>query len=154
MKCDGFKSRPKKKTTLSSRKTCQWWFGFSDDGDSRQKRRTHQIFLNHASFVHSEDGEVYYDGLRVDLHFLLRAFYFSKPTTLIFLRSTQEEKMADEEKSIPCGYFLTDYERDLLRLPIEDALWKYLRITCEQMEFDLVKIQDNQASFVQDNGQN
>lgn len=40
--------------------------------------------LNHASFVHSEDGEVYFDGLRVDLNFLLRAFYFSKPTTLIF----------------------------------------------------------------------
>jgi hypothetical protein len=40
--------------------------------------------LNHASFVHSENGEVYFDGLRVDLNFLLRAFYFSKPTTLIF----------------------------------------------------------------------
>lgn len=40
--------------------------------------------LNHASFVHSEDGEVYFDGLRADLNFLLRAFYFSKPTTLIF----------------------------------------------------------------------
>ena len=40
--------------------------------------------LNHASFVHGEDGEVYFDGLRVDLNFLLRAFYFSKPTTLIF----------------------------------------------------------------------
>lgn len=41
-------------------------------------------FLNHASFVHSENGEVYFDGLRVDLNFLIRAFYFSKPTTLIF----------------------------------------------------------------------
>lgn len=40
--------------------------------------------LNHASFVHAEDGEVYFDGLRVDFNFLLRAFYFSKPTTLIF----------------------------------------------------------------------
>jgi len=40
--------------------------------------------LNHASFIHSEDGEVYFDGLRVDLNFLLRAFYFSKPTTLMF----------------------------------------------------------------------
>jgi hypothetical protein len=40
--------------------------------------------LNHASCVYSEDGEVYFEGLRVDLNFLLRAFYFSKPTTLIF----------------------------------------------------------------------
>lgn len=40
--------------------------------------------LNHVSFVHSEDGEVYFDGLRVDLNFLLRAFYFSRPTTLVF----------------------------------------------------------------------
>jgi hypothetical protein len=40
--------------------------------------------LNHVSFVHSEEGEVYFDGLRVDLNFLLRAFYFSRPTTLVF----------------------------------------------------------------------
>jgi glycine cleavage system protein P-like pyridoxal-binding family len=40
--------------------------------------------LNHASFVHAEEGDVYFDGLRVDFNFLLQAFYFSKPTTLIF----------------------------------------------------------------------
>lgn len=40
--------------------------------------------LNHVSFVHSEDGEIYFDGLRVHLNFLLRAFYFSRPTTLVF----------------------------------------------------------------------
>lgn len=40
--------------------------------------------LNHVSFVHSEEGEVYFDGLRVNLNFLLRAFYFSRPTTLVF----------------------------------------------------------------------
>lgn len=40
--------------------------------------------LNHVSFVHSEEGEVYFDGLRVDLNFLLQAFYFSRPTTLVF----------------------------------------------------------------------
>lgn len=39
--------------------------------------------LNHVSFVHSKDGEVYFDGLRVTLDFLLRAFYFSTPTTLM-----------------------------------------------------------------------
>lgn len=41
--------------------------------------------LNHVSFIHSENGEVYYDGLRTHLDFLLRAFYYSRPTTLIFL---------------------------------------------------------------------
>ncbi len=40
--------------------------------------------LNHVSFVHAEDGEIYFDGLPVDLNFLLRAFYFSRPTTLMF----------------------------------------------------------------------
>ncbi|MBX7231410.1 MAG: hypothetical protein K1X29_04930 [Bdellovibrionales bacterium] len=40
--------------------------------------------LNHVSFVHSEDNEVYFDSLQVGLNFLLRAFYFSRPTTLIF----------------------------------------------------------------------
>lgn len=51
--------------------------------------------LNHASFIHSEDGEVYFDGLRVDLNFFLRAFYFSRPTTLLFVNSkkaTMNEK--------------------------------------------------------------
>lgn len=40
--------------------------------------------LNHISFIHSENSEVYYDGLRTHLDFLLRAFYYSRPTTLIF----------------------------------------------------------------------
>lgn len=50
-------------------------------------------------------------------------------------------------------YFLTDYERDLLRLPIQEPLRKYPGIGREQMESDLVKIQDNQALFEQENGQ-
>lgn len=62
--------------------------------------------------------------------------------------------MADENEPLPWDYFLTDYERDLLRLPIEDALRKYPHIRREQMESDLVKIQENQARFEQDNGQN
>lgn len=41
--------------------------------------------INHASFIHSENGEVYYDGLRVDLNFLIRTLYFSRPNTLLFL---------------------------------------------------------------------
>jgi len=62
--------------------------------------------------------------------------------------------MADENEPLPWDYFLTDYERDLLRLPIKDALRKYPGIGRGQMESDLVKIQENQAYFEQDNGQN
>lgn len=40
--------------------------------------------VNHVSFIHSESGEVYFDGLRVDLNFLIKAFYYSRPTTLLF----------------------------------------------------------------------
>ena len=40
--------------------------------------------INHISFVHAKNGEVFFDGLPVDLNFLLRAFYFSRPTTLMF----------------------------------------------------------------------
>lgn len=62
--------------------------------------------------------------------------------------------MADENELLPWDYFLTDYERDLLRLPIEDALRKYPSISREQMESDLAKIQENQAHFEQCNRQN
>lgn len=62
--------------------------------------------------------------------------------------------MDDENEQLPWDYFLTDYERDLLRLPIEDALRKYPRISREQAEVDLGKIQEMQASFERENGQN
>ncbi|GEM_PF-7128248 len=62
--------------------------------------------------------------------------------------------MADENEPLPWDYFLTDYERDLLRLPIEDALRKYPRISREKMESDLVKLQENQDRFEEENGQN
>lgn len=62
--------------------------------------------------------------------------------------------MADENESLPWDYFLPDYERDLLRMPIEDALRKYPSTSREQMESDLVKIQENQAHFMLANGQN
>lgn len=62
--------------------------------------------------------------------------------------------MTDENEPLLWDYFLTDYERDLLRLPIEHAPRKYPKILREQMESDLVKIQENQAGFEQDNGQN
>lgn len=62
--------------------------------------------------------------------------------------------MADENEKLPWDYFLTEYERDLLRLLIEDALRKYPSISREQMESDLGKILENQARFEQNNGQN
>lgn len=40
--------------------------------------------LNHVSFIHCEGDEIYFDGLRTDLNFLIRAFYYSRPTTLVF----------------------------------------------------------------------
>ncbi len=61
--------------------------------------------------------------------------------------------MDDKDEPLPWDYFLTDYERDLLRLPIEDAMRKYPAIGREQMESDLAKIQEMQASFEQENGQ-
>lgn len=45
--------------------------------------------LNHASFIHSENGEVYFDGLRADLNFLIRTLYFSRTNTLLFLASNE-----------------------------------------------------------------
>ena len=43
--------------------------------------------INHASFIHCEGNEIYFDGLRADLNFLIRAFYYSRPTTLVLLGS-------------------------------------------------------------------
>ncbi|PIU01237.1 MAG: hypothetical protein COT74_01655 [Bdellovibrionales bacterium CG10_big_fil_rev_8_21_14_0_10_45_34] len=54
--------------------------------------------LNHVSFIHSEKGEVYFDGLRSNLDFLLSAFYFSRPTTLIFFGLNVEEDNVSRRK--------------------------------------------------------
>lgn len=62
--------------------------------------------------------------------------------------------MADENEPLPWDYFLTNYERDLLRLPLEDALRKYPNISQEQMESDLTELREIQASFELENGQN
>lgn len=61
--------------------------------------------------------------------------------------------MADRNEPLPWDYFLTDYERDLLRLPIENALQKYPSISRGQMESDLVKMKKNQACFELESGQ-
>lgn len=40
--------------------------------------------LNHVSFIHCVSDEVYFDGLRADFNFLIRAFYYSRLTTMVF----------------------------------------------------------------------
>lgn len=62
--------------------------------------------------------------------------------------------MTDENEPLPWDYFLTDYERDLLRLPLENAMQKYPGVGREQMESDLAKLREMQASFERENGQN
>lgn len=61
--------------------------------------------------------------------------------------------MGDENEPLPWDYFLTGYERDLLRLPLEDAMQKHPGIGREQMESDLTELREMQASFEQENGQ-
>lgn len=61
--------------------------------------------------------------------------------------------MNDKSEPLPWDYFLTNYERDLLRLSLEEAFRKYPGLTREQAESDLAEIQKNQTSFVQANGQ-
>lgn len=48
--------------------------------------------------------------------------------------------MADEDEPLPWDYFLTDYERDLLQLPIEDVVLKYLNLSIEQVQADRVEL--------------
>ena len=60
--------------------------------------------------------------------------------------------MAYKSEPLPWDYFLTNYERDLLRLPLEDAMRKYPGVGREQMESDLAKLREMQVSFEQENG--
>lgn len=57
--------------------------------------------------------------------------------------------MFHDEKSnlLPWDYFLCDYERDLLKMPIQDLIIKYPRVSKEQLEADLITIRDNVATF-------
>ncbi|PIU01236.1 MAG: hypothetical protein COT74_01650 [Bdellovibrionales bacterium CG10_big_fil_rev_8_21_14_0_10_45_34] len=50
-------------------------------------------------------------------------------------------------KLLPWDYFLSDYERDLLKMPIQDLVIKYPRISQEQIEAELITIRDNVAIF-------
>lgn len=62
--------------------------------------------------------------------------------------------MGDDHEALPWDYFLTNYERDLLKLTIEDAMQKYLNISQDQLLADQAKIRKMQADFEVGNGQN
>lgn len=53
----------------------------------------------------------------------------------------------DKPEPLPWDYFLTEYERDLLKIPIQDLIMKYPNIGREQIEEDLIIILDNQVVF-------
>jgi hypothetical protein len=57
--------------------------------------------------------------------------------------------MDDKSKPLPWDYFLTNYERDLLRLPLEDAMRKYPEIERERVEADLIELKNNQIRHEQ-----
>lgn len=48
--------------------------------------------------------------------------------------------MDDKNEPLPWDYFLTNYERDLLQLPLEEALRKYPGLTRGQIESDLAEL--------------
>ncbi len=91
--------------------------------------------------------------MRVDLNFLLRALYFTKPTTLMVIAVNPGGQDGRCKRALSWDYFLIDYVRDLLRLPLKEAMRKYLGISRESMKSEWVKIQENQASFERGNGQ-
>lgn len=62
--------------------------------------------------------------------------------------------MGDDHEALPWDYFLTNYERDLIKLTIEDAMQKYLNISQDQLLADQAKIREMQADFEVGNGQN
>lgn len=61
--------------------------------------------------------------------------------------------MGHKTEIVSWDYFLTNYERDLLRLPFEEALRKYPGLTRERVESDFTELQKTQPFFVQANGQ-
>jgi len=62
--------------------------------------------------------------------------------------------MDDKSEPLPWDYFLSEYERDLLRIPIEEAMRKYPGISREQMTDDLRELVQNHEQFMINSGQN
>lgn len=49
-------------------------------------------FPNHLAIIHSEDGEVFLDGLKIDLETLINIVYFSSVNSLLFFSKNVEVK--------------------------------------------------------------
>jgi hypothetical protein len=62
--------------------------------------------------------------------------------------------MEDRNESLPWDYFLTNYERDLLNLHLEDAVRKYPEVSRQQIATDLEELIRNQEQFSINNRQN
>lgn len=52
----------------------------------------------------------------------------------------------EEPQALPWDYFLTSYERDLLKLNIDDLIIKCQAISKDQIESDLIFIQKSGIS--------
>lgn len=62
--------------------------------------------------------------------------------------------MDDRNEPVEWDYFLTNYERDLLQMSIEDAMRKYPCMSMENMAEDLHELMQNHQQFIINNGQN
>lgn len=60
------------------------------------------------------------------------------------MQSILEDKMDDKNKPLPWDYFLTNYEKDLLQLPMEEVIRKYSRISREQITKDFQELKAGQ----------
>lgn len=56
--------------------------------------------------------------------------------------------MADEHKTLPWDYFLTNYEKDLLQLSINEAVQKYWRMDEEQIKRDRLELEQNLLGLI------
>ena len=52
--------------------------------------------------------------------------------------------MDDKKEPLPWDYFLTNYEKDLLRLPMEEAIRKYPGVSREQITKDFQELKAGQ----------
>jgi hypothetical protein len=55
--------------------------------------------------------------------------------------------MSEDKGSLLWDYFLSEYERDLLRLPFAEAVQKYNGVSREQLTADLHELTQNQEQF-------
>lgn len=59
--------------------------------------------------------------------------------------------MDDKTEPLPWDYFLTDYERDLLRLPIEEVARKYASMSINQIQLDRAELENAVGNIHENN---